>query len=422
MKKSIVSIAKGNDPEKMVEEALSLLGGVNNIIKPNSTVVLKPNAGHPIPPETSANTSPAFVAAVIKVLRKANPKEIILAEASAIGCDTMECFEVTGIGKAAKEAGIDKIIDIKREKDLIKIPIRDARSDITSVLLPKFLLEAEHLVNIPIFKSHASMVFTCALKNIKGVVQDKVHYQMHQTNLAEALVDLWTVIKPDLNIVDLIRPGEGFGPHATIPTDFGCLVAGKDPVAVDATVCRMVGLDIKKVDYYEPTRERNFGTVEEDQIEIRGRTLKEVTKPLWLPYLRGFDAWPEYNVYAHGACSSCQALIAFTLEKLKALGEYDKNKGIAIVFGKKKEIPAGLKEGRDLILIGDCLKKHRGKGPFAGGCPPAEPFPLWAIVDRKDHTEIGPDFRPRMARETKAMDDYMLRLAEERKKGKESKK
>lgn len=137
----------------------------------------------------------------------------------------MECFEVTGIGRAGKEAAVDRIIDIKQEKDLIKIPIRNARSDIASVRLPRFLLEAEHIINLPIFKSHASMVFTCALKNIKGVVQDKVHYQMHQTNLAEAMMDVWSVIKADLNIVDMIRPAEGFGPHSTTPVDFGCVVA-----------------------------------------------------------------------------------------------------------------------------------------------------------------------------------------------------
>ena len=151
MTKSVVSIVKGVEPEKMVEEALSLLGGVQTLIKPKSTVVIKPNAGHPGPPETSVNVSPAFVAAVIKVLRRAQPKEIILAESAAIGCDTEECLEISGIGEAAKEAGIDKIIDIKREKDLIKIPIRDAKSDLNKVLLPRFILEADHIVNLPIF-------------------------------------------------------------------------------------------------------------------------------------------------------------------------------------------------------------------------------------------------------------------------------
>ena len=155
MSKSIVSIVKGTDTEKLVDEALSLLGGVESLIKPNSTVVVKPNAGHPFPPETSVNTSPAVVSAIIKVLRKAKPKQIILAEASAIGCDSMEALEVSGIRKAAEDAGADRIIDIKAEKDLISLPIRDSRSDLTRVPLPRFLVEADHIVNLPIFKAQS---------------------------------------------------------------------------------------------------------------------------------------------------------------------------------------------------------------------------------------------------------------------------
>ena len=50
MAKSVVSIVKGTEAEQMIEEALSLLGGLTNLIKPNSTIVVKPNAGHPVPP------------------------------------------------------------------------------------------------------------------------------------------------------------------------------------------------------------------------------------------------------------------------------------------------------------------------------------------------------------------------------------
>ena len=121
MEKSIISIVKGDDPGKMVSEALSFFGGVKALIRPKSTIVIKPNAGHLGPPESSVNTNPELVAAVIKELRKTNPKEIILSEASAIGCDTMECLETSGIKKAAEEAGVDRIVDIKREKDLIKM-------------------------------------------------------------------------------------------------------------------------------------------------------------------------------------------------------------------------------------------------------------------------------------------------------------
>ncbi len=388
MAKSIVSIVKGTDAEKMVAEALSLLGGVSSLIKPNSTVVIKPNAGHKFLPETSVNTSPEVVAAVIREIRKAQPKEIILAEAAATGQDTLECFEVSGQRKAAEDAGVDKIIDIKREKDLISIPIRDARSGLTKVLLPRFLLEAEHIINLPIFKSHVAMVFTGALKNLKGVVQDKVHQEMHRADLALAMLDLWSILKPDLQIVDMIRPAEGFGPLSTLPIDFGCIVAGKDPVAVDATCCRMVGLDIDQATCFKAARERGFGNLSERNIEIRGRKIEEVFKPMWLPYLGGFEQWPEYNFCTQGSCSSCQGLIAVTLERMKAYDNYDQNAGITIVAGPKRELPKGVKP-KDLILFGDCLKKYSDQGIFIRGCPPSDHGPYWNIVERTGTDDIA---------------------------------
>jgi uncharacterized protein (DUF362 family) len=392
MNKALVAIVKGDQAQPMVEEALLLLGGVESLIKPNSTVVIKPNAGHYYPPETSVNTSPAMVKAVINAVKKGNPRKIILAEASAIGTDTMECLEISGIKKAAEEAGVDALIDIKREKDLINIPIRDARSDLTRVLLPRFLLEADHIINVPIFKSHVSMVFTCTLKNIKGVVQDKVHNQMHRTNLTEAIMDLWSVIKADLNIVDMIRPAEGFGPHSPTPVDFGCVVVSKDPVALDATICRMIGLDTKNVLYFQAALERGLGAFKESDIEIRGKSVEEVYKKLWIPYLGRFDQWPEYHIHAENACSSCQGLLAYSMECLKALGLYEQNAGLHIVVGSKKALPPGV-DPEQIILVGDCNKKFRGKGISAGGCPPAESWIIFAIRDHKDYFEDGPTTR-----------------------------
>jgi uncharacterized protein (DUF362 family) len=432
MAKSVVSIVKGTDPEKLVAEALELLGGVSSLIRQDSTVVIKPNAGHPMPPQSSVNTNPALVAAIIKEVRKASPRQIILAEAAAIGCDTLQCLEVSGIGKAAEDAGVDKIIDIKRDKDLIKVPIRDARCEnIHNVLLPRFLIEADHIINVPIFKSHVAMVYTCALKNMKGVVQDKVHYQMHQTNLAEAIMDLWSVCRADLQIADLIRPAEGYGPHTPLPMDFGCLIAGKDPVAVDATACRVLGVDVAKVPYFGPAVARSLGTFNEKQIDVRGKQIKEVFKQMWLPYMGGFEQWPEYHIHAENACSSCQALLAFTMEKLKALGEYDKNAGIHIVAGKTSKLPENV-DPEDLILVGDCVKKFKGKGFWACGCPPTEPLPLWEIIDRREMNDLtlGFDGRARMGKEQPFMDAYMKqkkaeydkKLAAEASKGKKEAK
>lgn len=414
MSKSVVSIVKGSDADEMVQEALALLGGIGSIIKPDSRVVIKPNAGHLGPPETSVNTSPAVVSAAVKSVKEVGPREVILAESSAVGCDTWECLEASGIGRAAEEAGVDRIVDIKREKDLIDLPIQDARSAITKVALPRFLVEADHIVNLPIFKSHVSMVFTCALKNIKGVVQDKVHYLMHQTNLAAAMMDIWSVIKADLTIADLIRPMEGFGPHAGLPHELGCVLASRDPVALDATACRLVGLDQRKVEYFQAAAERGLGNSDFSKIELKGADIEDVRQPLYLPYLEGFEQWPEYNIFSEHACSSCLGLVAFTMAKLKFLDEYDNNQGINIILGRNKKLPDNLETGRNLILIGDCTKPLRKKIKsdciFAAGCPPVESFPWRAIVDREDQLERQPGSRERLRKETEIFMEKLRRF------------
>ena len=397
MPKSIVSIVKGSDAERMVEEALAHLGGVKAFFEPGATVVVKPNGGHVYPPESAVDTSPEVVAAVIRTLRKGRPGEIILAEASAIGCDTMECLEASGIKRAAEEAGVDRIVDIKSEKNLVEVPIKDPKSAIDKIMLPPFLLDADLIVNLPIFKSHVSMVFTCALKNIKGVVQDMVHAVMHFTDLAAAMMDVWSVLdNVGLSIADMIRPQEGFGPHCGTAVDFGCVVASSDPVALDATACRMVGLDINRVDYFKAATDRGMGNVDESEIEIRGNSLEEVRKPIYLPYLDGFDAWPEYNVYCQNACSTCEGLLAYTLVRLQAFDLYEENKGVNVVVGRKKELPGGVEPGKELILVGDCLKplkrkieKAGGECIFVTGCPPLEPLPYWAIRDRSDQPDMA---------------------------------
>ena len=77
MSKSQVALVKGEDIQANVTRVFDLLGGVQNVIRPGTTVMIKPNAGHAEPPETSVCTNPEVVRAVIREVKKANPKEIV---------------------------------------------------------------------------------------------------------------------------------------------------------------------------------------------------------------------------------------------------------------------------------------------------------------------------------------------------------
>ena len=384
-KNSTVALAHGMDVQENVTRVFDLLGGVTNLIKPNTTVILKPNAGHAAPPEFAVCTHPETVRAVIREVRKANPKRIVIAESAAVGCDTMECYEACGIAKMAAEEGVE-LYDIKREKDLINVAVRDYRSNISHVKLPRLLLEAEHIINLPILKAHASMVFSGALKNIKGVVQDQVHTTMHRQNLTMAMMDVWSVCRPDLNIMDVMSAASGYSPHTPTPIELDCVMGSKDPVALDRMACELVGIDPDGVSYFKVADEVGLGTTNPDHIEVVGDKLADCYKKMWVPYLEDIrNRWPEYDVHCEGACSSCQALLTLNMETLKAIGVYDKNTDMVIVAGGKNTLSPDTPDEK-IMLHGNCARKHLKDHPnafFLQGCPPGEGS-LYMSILRKE--------------------------------------
>ncbi len=421
-KKSLVALAKSDDIQANVTRVFDLMGGVQNVIRKGTTVVLKPNAGHAEPPETSVCTNPEVVRAVIREVKKAEPKRIIIAEAAAIGCDTLECFKVSGIQAVAEEEGVE-LIDIKRDKDLVKVAVRGFRSNIDSVKLPRFLLEADHLINLPILKAHASMVFSGALKNIKGVVQDKVHMDMHKQNLTMAMMDVWSVCRADINIMDAHRAASGYSPHMPVPIETHMILGSKDPVAIDRVACEVTGIDTSSVDYFKVAEETGLGKYAMEDIEVVGDSIEDCFMKMWIPYIGDMSTrWPEYDVRCEGGCSSCQALLAINMEELKAVNAYDENAGMTVVIGGLNDIPADIPDEK-IVLHGNCTKKYLKQHPNAYhilGCPPNEPA-LYLTIQRHETIDGTGDqedeiIRPCMARDAQVWHDYVFQKFEEYKK------
>ena len=107
------------------------MGGVTNMIKPGTTVMLKPNAGHASPADTSVCTNRGRPRSHPRS-QESQSKSIVIARAAAIGCDTMECYEVSGIADVAREEGVE-LYDIKADKDLINVAVRGYRSNLHHV-------------------------------------------------------------------------------------------------------------------------------------------------------------------------------------------------------------------------------------------------------------------------------------------------
>jgi uncharacterized protein (DUF362 family) len=75
---------------------------------------------------------------------------------------------------------------------------------------------------------------------------------------------------------------EGNGPIQGTPKQVGVLVMGSDLPSVDATCCRIMGIDPARVEYLSMAAERALGVIGEAHIEQRGETISSVRAPFEL--------------------------------------------------------------------------------------------------------------------------------------------
>ena len=101
---------------------------------------------------------------------------------------------------------------------------------------------------------------------------------LHWAGIDRSILDINAAARPDFAIVDGIMGMEGNGPIQGTPKAAGVLLFGDDPVAVDATACRVMRLLPEKVDYL--TRAGTMlGHVEASKIQQLGEEIDTVKTP-----------------------------------------------------------------------------------------------------------------------------------------------
>jgi len=161
-----VSIVKGTDVESMVRKVLSYLGGVSSLIKPNSTVVIKPNVGHPSKRRrASIRTGPGGCV----MGRSCEAKRRRLSwrrpqPGAATRWNASRSAASGGGGAGGALTGHRHQTGKRTDPDTI----RDARAAVDVIQLPRFLLEADHIVNMPILQIARHHGLHLRAQNIKG--------------------------------------------------------------------------------------------------------------------------------------------------------------------------------------------------------------------------------------------------------------
>src|SRR5262249_51660692 len=216
----------------------------------DKTVLLKPNlVGHD--PDGYINTHPAVIAATRETFLKLGAARVLVGDGPALDRDTQAILESVRLLEFTGKLGRD-FCDLNID-DVERIPLETRASHLKELFLPRTVLGADVLVSMPKLKTHHWAGVTLSMKNLFGIVPGSCYgwpkNVLHWAGIGNSILDISAVARPDFVIVDGILGMEGNGPTQGTPKPAGGLLFGDDPVAADATACRVMGRRPEKVDY-----------------------------------------------------------------------------------------------------------------------------------------------------------------------------
>ena len=267
--------------EAAIQKALELIGGIENFVKPGDRVLLKINLLTGDVPEKAVTTHPSIVRAMIHQVKAAGGIPQVGDCSGYEGASNRNRYfnacRSSGIMQVCEEEEVE-ILHLSAEP----VDVKNASGRIfKSFILSKQVLEADVLISLPKLKTHGLTLFTGGVKNIFGCVTGLNKAKMHlraqdPETFSQMLVDLLGTVHPELTVMDAVVGMEGNGPSNGTPKQINAILASKDPVALDAVACKMVGIDPFMVPSTRLAHEQGMGEGDISNINVVGESLADM--------------------------------------------------------------------------------------------------------------------------------------------------
>ncbi len=364
-----VFCATGDGP---YDNTLKALANVDLSPAKNKRVLLKPNIGRNVQPETGITTHPQVVAASIDAFRDAGA-DVAVGESPITGVAALDAFETSGVTAVAEERNCPLIdMDLRR---YITAGIPDGSAIKLLKVCPE-IAEYDIIVSIPVMKTHMHTGVTLSVKNMKGCLWRRAKVDFHMLGqdpeskdkpLDTAIVDMSSVLRPHLSIIDGTIGMEGLGPSAGKPKPMDVVLVGVDTYAADAVACEIMGIAACDVPHLRLGAERGYGVIDLESISVSPENWMELRNPFSRPPDQLSLEFSGFNILDEQSCSACQSTLLMFLKRygrqLRDQASHDED--IVVAIGKgHKDLPSGA------LCVGNCTAKHRNCGVFVSGCPP----------------------------------------------------
>lgn len=254
-----VAIAVRKTAREALQVALAKLSHPLALTPNHDTVVIKPSI---YDPDMVGNTTLEMARAVVNLFHGAAKTYVVESDNPIRTAET--AFEKTGY-TALKETGAE-LLNLTSSSC---ISHHMAGHYFKEHLMPTILTANHFLVNLATLKAEPSIcVMGAGIKNLFGLLPEANKNDYH-SKIDAVLLDLLKAFKPDLTIIDLTKLVVGSRENGII-RHIGGVVAGMDPVAVDAFCADLLGMDAMKISHLKLASEAGLGEALTDRIRVLG--------------------------------------------------------------------------------------------------------------------------------------------------------
>ncbi len=311
----IVSIAKIQDGNiaAAVEEAISLLGGIEALTVGKQRILLKPNL---VGNNPRATTKPEVIRALAVLMQKAG-KTVSLGEGSAgasgfnlLGStqyrlknpDKLKAmqqfiFDSLGYTELARTLNIP-LINL-HVGDMVEVDVPGGLA-YKKLTLHRSLTETDLLCSVPMMKTHTLATVTLGMKNLiglyPGTVYQTVRAGVHDhaadagsPGIAYEILDMVRANKLGLVVIDGSTAMEGDGPTDGPLVPMNVIIAGTNPLATDIVGASVMGIEPSEVPTFVQANKVGMRPTGLDEIEIRGAEIASVRRQFARPRIYAWN-------------------------------------------------------------------------------------------------------------------------------------
>lgn len=266
----------------LIRQGLQELGVTPSEIK-GKRILLKPNLVEPHKSFSHINTHPFVVRGAVEAFLHLGAASVVIGEGPGHRHDTLLVLEESGLADVLYEDRIP-FRDLNTMEGVV-MPNLGGQTKLTTLTFPRVVQEVDWVVSLAKLKTHHWAGATLSMKNFFGVMPGNYYgwpkNVLHQAGISKSILDINATLKPHFAIVDGVIGMEGDGPIMGSPVQAGVLVMGRNLPSVDATCCRIMGINPYQIEYLHKA-DQWLGPIHESRIEQRGESWQTVQHPFAL--------------------------------------------------------------------------------------------------------------------------------------------